>query len=140
MAVKRSIGDRLAHVLERSGLAMAGASCGLLVTAYMARTRIDFLSSARLILVAMLMGALGFYFGVDVPPSAQAPTENSGPDRVEILSSMGTFLAAVTSLASVAIVVLDFYPRLIWAPIILFGWLVGAVLQIVAGAIARVRA
>ena len=44
--VHRSFTDRLAHVLERSGLAMAGAACGLFVAAYMARTQVEALSAA----------------------------------------------------------------------------------------------
>jgi hypothetical protein len=137
--IHRSFGDRLAHVLERSGLAMAGAACGLFVAAYMARTEIEMLSAAWLILAVMVMGAVGFYLGIDVPPSPNALQEGSGPDRVEILSAAGTFLAALTTLASVAIVLLDFYPRLIWPAIILLGWLLGAILQIAAGTIARLR-
>jgi hypothetical protein len=138
--VQRSLGDRLAHVLERAGLAMAGGACGLFVAAYMARTQIEALTAAWLILAVMIIGALGFYLGIDVPPRASAPEEGEGPDRVEIMSAIGTFLAALTTLASVAVVLMDFYPRLIWPAIILVGWLVGAILQIAAGIVARRRA
>jgi hypothetical protein len=138
--IHRSLGDRLAHVLERSGLAMAGGACGLFVAAYMARTQIEALSAAWIILAVMILGALGFYLGVDVPPPAHPPEEGEGPDRVEILSAFGTFLAALMTLISVAVVILDLYPRLFWPAIILLGWLVGAILQIAAGIIARLRA
>jgi hypothetical protein len=138
--MRRSFGDRIAHILERTGLAMVGAACGLFIAAYMARTETELLSSAGLVLAVMLVGALGFYLGIDLPPSANAPEEGSGPDRVEILSSFGTFLAALTTLVSAAVVLMDFYPRLIWPAIVLLGWLVGAVLQIAAGTIARLRA
>jgi hypothetical protein len=137
--IHRSLGDRLAHVLERSGLAMAGGACGLFVAAYMARTQVEALSAAWIILAVMILGALGFYLGVDVPPPANLPKEGEGPDRVEILSAFGTFLAALMTLISVAVVILDIYPRLFWPAIILLGWLLGAVLQIAAGIIARVR-
>ena len=138
--IHRSFGDRLAHVLERSGLAMAGAACGLFVATYLARTQVEALTAAWLILAVMFIGALGFYLGVDVPPRANPPTEGDGPDRVEILSASGTFLAALMTLVSVAVVLLDLYPRLFWPLLILFGWLVGAILQIAAGIIARARA
>ena len=138
--IHRSFGDRLAHMLERAGLAMAGAACGLFVAAYMARTQVDILSAAWMIVVVMIVGALGFYLGVDVPPPANPPKEGEGPDRVEILSAAGTFLAALMTLVSVAVVILDLYPRLFWPALILLGWLVGAILQIAAGIIARVRA
>lgn len=138
--IHRSFSDRLAHMLERAGLAMAGAACGLFVAAYMARTQVDILSAAWMIVVVMIVGALGFYLGVDVPPPANPPKEGEGPDRVEILSAAGTFLAALMTLVSVAVVILDLYPRLFWPALILLGWLVGAILQIAAGIIARVRA
>jgi len=119
---------------------MAGAACGLFVAAYMARTQIEALSAAWIILAVMILGALGFYLGVDVPPPAHPPEEGEGPDSVEILSAFGTFLAALMTLISVAVVILDLYPRLFWPAIILLGWLVGAILQIAAGIIARLRA
>ena len=137
--VQRSVGDKLAHMLERAGLAMAGGACGLFVAAYMARTQIEMLSAAWLILAVMIVGALGFYLGIDVPPPTTQPKEGEGPDRVEIMSAVGTFLAALTTLASVAVVLMDIYPRLFWPAIILLGWLGGAVLQIAAGIVARVR-
>ncbi len=137
--IHRSLSDRLAHVLERSGLAMAGAACGLFVAAYMARTQVEALSAAWVILGVMILGALGFYLGVDVPPPANPANEGEGPDRVEVLSAFGTFLAALMVLISVAIVILDVYPRLFWPAIILLGWLAGALLQIAACVIARVR-
>jgi hypothetical protein len=138
--VYRSTADRLAHVLERSGLAMAGAACGLFVAAYMARTQIDVLSAGWLVLAVMAVGALGFYLGIDVPPPATPAAEGAGPDRVEILSAAGTFLATLSTLVSAVVVVIDFYPRLFWPAIILLGWLLGAVLQITAGIFARRRA
>ena|SRR5947209_1324824 len=138
--IQRSVGDRLAHVLERSGLAMAGAACGLFVAAYMARTQLDLLSAAWLVFAVMIVGALGFYLGIDVPPPATPVAEGAGPDRVEILSATGTFLATLSTLVSAVVVVMDFYPRLFWPAIILLGWLVGAVLQIAAGVFARLRA
>jgi hypothetical protein len=138
--VHRSASDRLAHILERSGLAMAGGACGLFVAAYMARTQIDILSAAWLTLAVMAVGALGFYLGVDVPPPATPPADGDGPDRVEILSAGGTFLATLCSLVSAVVVVLDLYPRLFWPALILLGWLLGAVLQIAAGILARLRA
>ena len=138
--IRRSIGDKLAHVLERSGLAMAGAACGLLIDFYMARTQLDILSPLWLVLLVMVLGALGFYLGVDVPPPAEAPAQDSGPDSVEILSAFGTFLAALTTFASAMVLIWDLYPRLIWPAILLLGWLVATLMQIVAGVIARRRA
>ena len=138
--IHRSVGDRLAHVLERTGLAMVGAACALFVAAYMARTQVDMLSGGWLVALVMIVGALGFYLGIDVPPPAAPPVEGAGPDRIEILSAGGTFLAALCAFVSAVIVVLDLYPRLFWPALILLGWLLGAVLQIAAGILARRRA
>jgi len=41
----RSTVSRWAHVFERSGLALAGGSCGLFVAAQVARTNIDLLGA-----------------------------------------------------------------------------------------------
>ena len=56
-----------AHVLERTGLALMGASCGLFVAAHVGRADIDLLGSSGAVLAMMLYGALGFYVGIDFP-------------------------------------------------------------------------
>jgi hypothetical protein len=43
----RSTISRSAHVLERIGLALTGASCGLFVAAHVGRAEIDLIGSAR---------------------------------------------------------------------------------------------
>jgi hypothetical protein len=49
-----------AHVLERLGLAMAGASCGLFVAAHVGSS-IAALTSQGFLVVMMIVGAIGFY-------------------------------------------------------------------------------
>ena len=137
--IRRSLGDRLAHALERTGLALAGAACGLFIAAFVARSQIDPTHLSWVILVLMASGALGFYLGIDVPPTANVLTEGSGPDLVELFSAFGTFLAAFASFASAVILIADLYPRLFWPALILVSWLVGVILQIAAGIIARLR-
>ena len=63
----RSTHSKLAHVLERLGLALIGASCGLFVAGI---SSIDLIGSAQVVLAMMLYGAAGFYLGIDLP---QAP-------------------------------------------------------------------
>ena len=65
----RSALRKWAHVLERTGLALTGASCGLFVAAHVGRADIDLIGSAAAVLAMMLYGAAGFYLGIDLPPA-----------------------------------------------------------------------
>ena len=56
-----------AHVLERLGLAMAGAASGLFVAALVGTSVAAFTNQAFLVLM-MIGGAIGFYLGIDTPP------------------------------------------------------------------------
>ena len=144
----RSTISRWAHVLERTGLALTGAACGLFVAAHVARANIDLIGSDAAVLAMMLCGAAGFYLGIDlpaVPPDHQMhlPLRHglgSSWDTVELLSSAGTFLAAVIAMVSVSSIILDETVRPGTALLIGFIWAAGATMQIVAGIIARIRA
>jgi hypothetical protein len=137
---------KFAHVLERSGLAMAGAASGLFVSALVGPATAA-LNSQGFILLMMIGGAVGFYLGIDTPQlsfNAQdgAPARTSPLARVdtaELLSAVGTFCAALSAFASVGIIVLRHDPHFNWTALIMVGWVVGVVMQIVAGAIARMR-
>jgi hypothetical protein len=144
----RSTIRKWAHVLERIGLALAGASCGLFVAAHVGRANIDLIGSATTVLALMLYGAAGFYLGIDLPP---APADHrmhlplrhglgSRADAVELFSAAGTFLAAVAAIVSVASIILGEVARPSIALLISFGWGIGASMQIAAGIIARTRA
>jgi hypothetical protein len=135
-----------AHVLERSGLAMAGAAAGLFVAALVGSS-IGVLTTQGFLLIMMIAGAIGFYLGIDTPPLPfQEPHEepaDDGPGRIdtaELLSAVGTFLAALSAFVSVALIVLRENPHMFWIVTIMAAWLVGVTMQIVAGAIARLRA
>jgi len=136
---------RFAHVLERSGLAMAGAAAGLFVAALVG-SNIGALTTQGFLLLMMIAGAIGFYLGIDTPPlpfhESQEPAEDgSGKiDAAEFLSAVGTFLAALTAFVSVGLIVARESPHMLWTVVIMAGWLAGVSMQIVAGAIARVRA
>jgi hypothetical protein len=143
----RSTLSRSAHVLERIGLALTGASCGLFVAAHVARADIDLLGSVAGVLAMMLYGAAGFYLGIDLPPTPpdhrmHLPLRNglgSRADAVELLSAAGTFLAAVAAIVSVSSIVLDETPLRSTALLIILAWAIGATMQIAAGIIARMR-
>ncbi len=143
----RSAISRWAHVLERLGLALTGASCGLFVAAHVGRASIDLIGSAATVLAMMVYGGLGFYLGIDlprVPPDHKMhlPLRHglgSTWDTVELLSAAGTFLAAVASVISVTSIVLDETPHAGAAILISFCWGIGTTMQIAAGIVARTR-
>jgi hypothetical protein len=138
---------KMAHVLERFGLALAGAACGLFVAAYVGSSVAAFASQAFL-LIMMIGGAIGFYLGIDTPPlafhglNAEASKAGSGGkiDTAEFLSAAGTFLATLTAFVSVGVIVLREDPHIFWTIAVMLGWVVGLMMQIIAGAIARARA
>jgi hypothetical protein len=143
----RSTIGRWAHVLERTGLALTGASCGLFVAAHVGRANIDLIGSAAAVLAMMFYGAAGFYLGIDlprVPPDHRMhlPLRHglgSRAEAMELLSAAGTFLAAVAAVVSVSSIVLDETARASTALLISFAWGIGATMQIAAGIIARMR-
>ena len=144
----RSTISRWAHVLERTGLALTGAACGLFVAAHVARADIDLIGSTVAVSAMMLYGAAGFYLGIDLPPvppdhRMHLPLRHglgSSWDTVELLSAAGTFVAAVAAVVSVSGIILDETARPSTALLVSFGWAAGATMQIVAGMISRMRA
>ena len=101
----RSVISRSAHVLERTGLALTGGSCGLFVAAHVGRADIELIGSTAAVLAMMLYGAAGFYLGIDLPP---APPDHrmhlplrhglgSRADAVELLSAFDEFCAKATA-------------------------------------------
>jgi hypothetical protein len=142
----RSRVRRFAHVLERIGLAMAGAASGLFVGAHVGSSIAAFTSEGFLALM-MISGAIGFYLGIDTPPAPiHAPTADPAKDgagakvdSAEFLSAAGTFLAALTAFVSVGLIVVREDLQTFWTVAILSGWVIGVLMQIVAGAIARAR-
>ena len=136
---------KYAHVLERTGLAMAGAAAGLFVAAHVGSS-IAALTTQGFLLMMMIAGAVGFYLGIDTPPlpfhepqTEPANGRGRNVDAAEFLSAVGTFLAALTAFVSVGVIVLRENPHLFWTTMIMAGWVVGVAMQIIAGAIARMR-
>jgi len=140
----RSRVRRFAHVLERLGLAMVGAASGLFVAAHVGSS-IAALTSQGFLLIMMIGGAVGFYLGIDTPPLLEPKGEPAGAggtkvDSADLLSAVGTFLAALTAFASVSLIVLRQDLHVYGTMLIMTGWVVGVTMQIIAGAIARTRA
>lgn len=137
---------KFAHVLERLGLAMAGAASGLFVAALVG-TSTAVLTNQAFLLLMMFGGAVGFYLGIDTPARPFHGSNGQPPgggkigdiDAPEFLSAVGTFLAAFSAFASVGVIVLRHDPHIAWTWMIMAGWVVGITMQTVAGAIARTR-
>jgi len=130
-----------AHVLERLGLAMAGAASGLFV-GVLVGSNVDALTSQGFLLMMMFGGAVGFYLGIDTPALPFHPANGGADDQIdtaEFLSAVGTFLATGSAFASVGAIVLRHDPHIAWTSMIMAGWLIGVTMQIIAGAIARLR-
>jgi hypothetical protein len=123
---------------------MAGAACGLFVSAHVGSS-ISFLTSEGFLLLMMIAGAIGFYLGIDTPqkafhPNVEPGSPEAGIDLPEFLSAVGTFFATLTAFFSVGIIILRTEPHIVWTILIGLGWTAGIAMQIVAGAIARARA
>jgi hypothetical protein len=125
---------------------MAGAASGLFVAALVG-TSYSALTSQAFLLLMMIGGAIGFYLGIDTPPlplgTANGPVKDGTwvgkIDTPELLSAIGTFLAAFSAFVSVGVIVLRYDPHLGWISMIMAGWVTGVTMQIVAGTIARLR-
>jgi len=131
--------SRAAHVVERSGLAMAGALCGTFVAAHLANASIAPFDSVGFTATMVLVGMIGFYLGIDIPRRPAGVSRRPRLDPAELLSATGTFLAAIAAVVSVGAIVLDETPQRAWEFVIGSWWLVGSIMQISAGSIARMR-
>jgi hypothetical protein len=129
---------KAAHVLERVGLAMAGAACGLFVSAHVGSS-IGALTSQAFLLLMMVAGAIAFYLGIDTPQLSFHGDDDPAIDAAELLTSVGTFLATLAAFVSVGIIILREEPDIAWTWLIFIGWVFGIAMQIVAGAKARMR-
>ena len=121
---------------------MVGAACGLFVAAHVGSS-IAALTSQGFLLIMMIAGAVGFYLGIDTPPlqdpKGPASVVGTTVDSADLLSAVGTFLAALTAFASVSLIVLRQDLHVYGTLLIMTGWVVGVMMQIIAGAIARTR-
>ena len=65
--------SRVAYVVERAGLAVAGAMCGTFVAAQLTRINPVRFDSIGFIAAMILVGLIGFYLGVDIPRLRASP-------------------------------------------------------------------
>jgi hypothetical protein len=147
MSNKNDIDDvilivRIAHVVGRVGLAMAGAMCGTFVAAQLTVADADLFDSAGFVALMVLAGMTGFYLGIDIPRLAGAEKTRivaRRVDPVELLSTTGTFLAAIAALISVYAFVFGETPARSFDYMLASWWVLGVALQMSAGLIGRMR-
>jgi hypothetical protein len=134
-----------AQVIERIGLAIMGAICGLFVAAFVARANIEAINSLGFFFSAVLYGSIGFYLGTNIPPLSSGTSgrsfsgtgSRSGTNPIALVTAIGTLLTAVAALVSVYMIIFDETPPFIWNIGIGFGWMLGVLLQLAAGTAAR---
>jgi hypothetical protein len=145
--INQSSVNRFAQVMERLGIAIMGALCGLFVAAFVARANIEEINSLGVLFSAILYGSVGYYFGTNIPSLTSSTSSRtfsnirSGPraNPIALASATGTFLAAVAALISVYMIIFDETPSVIWNVGIGFGWMLGVLLQLASGTAARLR-
>src|ERR1700719_4778469 len=122
-----------ARVMERIGLAIMGALCGLFVAAMVAKADIEEINSLGALFSAVLYGSLGFYLGTNIPLLSSSRTfssTGSGPKAIALASAIGTFVAALAALVSVYMIIFDETPPAMWNVGIGFGGAVGVLMQL----------
>lgn len=142
--VVRNVPRLLAHLLERSGLALMGAAAGVFV-GIQTGASIPALTNTTFLLVMMLVGATGFYLGIDIPAHRFKAVVVDLPgsrldgrvDTSELLAAIGTLLASLSTFVSAALIVLGLDTTPVQAASLLAAWGIGALMQVAAGAVAR---
>src|SRR5947208_16461693 len=130
-----------AQVMERTGLAIMGALCGLFVAALVAKANIEEINSLGVLFSVVLYGSIGFYLGTNIPSLSFVASSRTFSDAglgprtnpIALVSASGTFLAAVAALVSVYMIVFDEVPSFMWNVGIGFGWMLCVLLQLAAG-------
>jgi hypothetical protein len=136
-----------AHVIERIGLSMLGALCGLFVAALIVKANVQMINFLEVVVATMLYGAIGFYLGIDFPlPSSRANEAtrlkvgiHSKEHPLKLIAAIGTLLAAMAAMVSVCLIILDADPYTLRITIIGGSWLLGVTMQLAAGSMARMR-
>jgi hypothetical protein len=133
--------------MERIGLAIMGALCGLFVAACVAKANIEEINSLGVLFSVIMCGSIGFYLGTNIPSLSPGASHRIFSDAassrrttpIALASATGTFVAAVAALVSVFMIIFDESPPVIWNVGIGLGWMLGVLLQLAAGTAARLR-
>jgi hypothetical protein len=142
----RNLPRSLLHVVQRFALALVGASTGLFVGIQTGST-IPALTNSTFLLIMTVIGAIGFYLGINTPAhrflgiSVNLPgnTFDGKVGASELLTTVGTLLAALAAFISVGMIVFVFNSSQLFAGLLLAVWALGALMQVASGAMARWR-
>jgi hypothetical protein len=135
--VNRSHINGFARVVERIGLAVMGALSGLFVAALAAKINIEEINTIGVLFLVILYGSVGFFFGTNLPSLSSDNGSRLRTKLIALASATGTLIAALATLVSVYMIVLDEIPPVIWNVAIGFWWILGVLLQLAAGTVAR---
>jgi hypothetical protein len=124
---------KVAHVVQRCGLAITGVLCGLFVVAHLAKANVDVFDSVGLVFAMIRFGIIGFHLGNDIAPLSRKARIGVSPkaDVIEIYNSAGAFLATVAAMVSVYVVVFDEVLPAVWVAIVALCWSFGVTMQII---------
>ena len=124
---------RVAHVVQRCGLAITGTLCGLFVVAHLAKANVDVFDSIGLVFAMLRFGIVGFHLGNGVTPLSREAGVGLSPkaDVIELHNAAGAFLATVAALVSLYAVVFDEVLPVVWMVIVALCWLFGVTMQII---------
>jgi hypothetical protein len=85
----------------------------------------------------ILYGSVGFYLGANLPSLSSDNGSSLRTNLIALASATGILIAALAALVSVYMIVLDEIPPVIWNVVIGCWWIFGVLLQLAAGAAAR---
>jgi hypothetical protein len=124
---------RVAHVVQRCGLALTGAASGLFVAAHLAKANVGVFESIGLVFAMIRFGLIGFYLGNDITLSSREARIGVGPkaDVIKVYNAAGAFLFTVAALVSAYVVVSAEVLPIVWVVIVALCWLSGAMMQII---------
>jgi hypothetical protein len=124
---------RVAHVVQRCGLATTGALCGLFVVAHLAKANVDAFDSIGLVFAMIRIGIVGYHLGNDITPLSRDAGIGLRPkaDVIEVCDVAGALLATVATLVSVYVLVFDEVLPVVWVVVVALCWLLGVIMQII---------
>jgi len=114
-----------------------GALSGLFVAALLAKINIEQIDSIGVLFLVILYGSVGFYLGANLPSLSSDNGSRLRANLIALASASGTLIAALATLVSVYMIVLDEIPPVIWNVAVGSWWILGVLLQLAAGTAAR---
>jgi hypothetical protein len=129
---------RLAHVVVRLGLSMTGAICATFVAALLMKVDLPWFDTIEFSVALIVIGMIGAYLGINIPRRWSLFASPIGRSvMIDLLSAVGTFIAAGAGLVALYSFVLDEASDGGWNLLFGFWWALGVSMQITAGLAGR---